>query len=225
MQAAEGTDAGHPPRNPPLSWPPEVSEEQLRHDLTRLASDEMEGRRIGTPGLLLATRMLEQRFAAIGLEPSGDDGYRQGFRATVGTDLGSGNRMTLTLPGGQVRELQVETDFLPLSFSDSGDVSGAEVVFAGYGIQAPDLGYDDYDGLDVDGKLVLILRDEPQENEEDSPFAGKIPSSHSNLRFKAVTARERGAAGILLITGPLYHADPPHCKNESAAIRERISRC
>ena len=179
----------------------------MRHDLTRLASDEMEGRRVGTPGLLRATRMLEQRFAAIGLAPSGDDGYRQGFRVTVGTDLGSGNRMTLTLPGGQVRELQVETDFLPLSFSDSGNVNGAEVVFAGYGIQAPDLGYDDYDGLDVGGKLVLILRDEPQENEEDSPFAGKIPSSHSNLRFKAVTARERGAAGILLITGPLYHAD------------------
>jgi hypothetical protein len=194
------------PQTAPAVLP--VREEALRHDVAVLASDEFEGRRVGTPGLARAAAHVEARMRALGLLPAGDaGGYRQRFEVTTGTELGADNRMSLRLPDGTAQELAVGRDFLPLSFSDTSALEGGDLAFAGYGIEAPDLGYDDYRDLDVRGKVIVVLRDEPQEDDKGSVFAGELPSQYSDLRFKALTARDKGAAGMIFVTGPLRHPD------------------
>jgi Tol biopolymer transport system component len=93
-------------------------------------------------------------------------------------------------------------DWTPLGFSSSGDIQ-APLVFAGYGISAPPLNYDDFAGLDVKGKVVLMLRYEPQEKDDNSPFDGRKPSRWSAMRYKTLQARERGAVAVIFVTGPL----------------------
>src|SRR5437763_5418555 len=90
----------------------------------------------------------------------------------------------------------------PLGFSSSAKFS-APVVFVGYGIAAPPLGYDDYAGVDLQGKIALMLRYEPQEKDDKSVFDGRKPSRWSALRYKVLQARERGAVAVIFVTGPL----------------------
>src|SRR6185295_9914606 len=84
----------------------------------------------------------------------------------------------------------------------SGAFAG-EMAFVGYGIEAPAIGYREMDGLDLHGKVVLMLRYEPQERDEASPFDGRRPSRWSSLRYKVHQARERGATAVVFVTGPL----------------------
>jgi len=108
-------------------------------------------------------------------------------------------------PEGADRAL-VGQDFRPFPFSDSGEARG-ELVFAGYGISAPDIGagYDDYEGIDVRGRFVLVLRHEPGEEDPASPFEGRENSAHALFTTKAAAAQARGALGMLLVTDPLHH--------------------
>src|SRR5262249_34020020 len=89
-------------------------------------------------------------------------------------------------------------DFMPFSFSATGKLAGA-VVFAGYGITAPEYHYDDYAGLDVKGKIVLVLRHEPQESDPASVFEGKTFTQPAQFASNATTAKIHGAAGVILI--------------------------
>ena len=93
------------------------------------------------------------------------------------------------------------------SFSSSGAFAG-DVVFAGYGIRAEELGYDDYADLDVTGKVVMVFRYEPQEDDPDSVFDGRRPSRFSELRYKALLAREAGAAALVLVVPARAEDDP-----------------
>ena len=92
--------------------------------------------------------------------------------------------------------------FAPTPFSSSATVTG-ELVFVGYGIHAPELGYDDYDALDVQGKIVVAMRFEPQERDKESVFNGERPSRYSDLRRKAFEAKSRGAKAILIRPAPV----------------------
>ncbi len=165
-----------------------------------LADDAMEGRGLGTPGLARAADLLSAHMKALGLKP-GARAYKQPFEALTGVSLGARN----TLDDGAARGLGV--DWTPAGFSASGTVD-APLVFAGYGITATDLGYDDYAGLDVKGKAVLALRYEPGEDDPDSVFDGKKASRHSDLRAKAIRAREKGAAALILVS-PAKLPDEP----------------
>jgi len=169
---------------------------------TALADDAYEGRGVGTDGLEEAAELIEARFAAAGLSDAGVE-YTQAFDVTVGVGLGEDNR----LAGAGRTELELGTDFQPFGFSSNGPFTGP-AVFAGYGIVAPDLGYDDYEGLDVEGKVVLAMRYEPQENDEESPFDGKRPSRYSDLRYKALQARSRGARALVLVAPARDDNDP-----------------
>src|SRR5262249_44330352 len=97
-------------------------------------------------------------------------------------------------------ELKLNVNFVPFSFSTSGAVS-APVVFAGYGITAPEFGYDDYGGVDVKDKIVVVLRYEP------SGFAAKHGhtglTQHAQLVGKAINARNHGAKAVVLVNGKL----------------------
>ena len=165
-----------------------------------LSDDAMDGRGIGTPGLARAADYLSGRMRAFGLKAPLPD-YRQPFTAVTGVALGAGN----ALDDGAARTL--EADWTPAGFSASGTID-ADVVFAGFGISAPDLGYDDYAGLDVRGKVVLALRFEPGESDERSPFDGKRSSRYSDLRAKAIRAREHGATALILVSPPQPPDEP-----------------
>ncbi|MEM6927950.1 MAG: M28 family peptidase, partial [Myxococcota bacterium] len=164
---------------------------------TVLSDDAFEGRGVGTEGLEKAAAYIQERFVAAGL---GDGGvaYRQSFDVTVGVHLGDDNRLD---------DLELGTDFQPFGFSSTAPFEG-DVVFAGYGIVAEDLAYDDYAGLDIEGKVVLAMRYEPQENDEDSRFDGRKPSRYSDIRYKALQARTRGARALVLVAPAKGDDDP-----------------
>jgi hypothetical protein len=166
--------------------------EEFRREVEVLASDEMGGRGLGTEGIRRAADWIEKQLRRDGLEPAFNGSYRQPFKVKVGVAMVEGNRLE-GIPEG---------DWTPLGFSNSGEFSG-EMAFVGYGIEAPSIGYQELDGIDLKGKIALMLRYEPQEKDEASPFDGKKPSRWSALRYKVLQARERGAVAVIFVTGPL----------------------
>lgn len=166
-----------------------------------LTSAELGGRLAGTPGSALAAEYLASKYIEFGLAPGNGDGYFQEFEFTSGVELADGNSLDW-LTHGQAIPLDIAIDYTPLFFSPNGEVEGG-LVFAGYGISAADSeGYDDYEGLDVEGKVVVVLRHEPQ-TEDPEHFGGRRPTSMSDLRYKAFNARKHGAIAMLVVTGPL----------------------
>lgn len=169
----------------------------------RLAAPEMNGRQTGTDGELLATAYVADAFDAIGLAPAGDDGYFQSFDFTSGVSLDGVNMLAVTTPSGDELEPVLDTDWRPLSFSKVGSAGFGEAVFAGYGIMAradsDQPAYDSYEGLDVAGKWVVVLRFLP---EDVTPERRQFLNRYASLRFKAMAARDKGAAGLLVVSGP-----------------------
>jgi len=173
------------------------------NDVKELASPEMEGRGAGTKGLTRAEHLLEKRYKELHLDPAGVNGYEQPFRVITGARLKSDNAFSVMAPSGK-RELKVHEDFVPFSFSSSSRVS-APIVFAGYGATADEFHYDDYAGLDVKGKIVLVLRYEP------AGFSGKNAhhelTQHSQLITKAINARNHGAKALIVANGKLNEGE------------------
>jgi hypothetical protein len=181
------------------------SSERLLDDVKALSSPAMAGRRSGTPGAEAAARDIAQAFRSAGLAPGGDaGGYEQAFQVPTGVRLGAANSLAIIAP--TARTLTPGRDFTPLTVSGDGARSG-EVVFAGYGITAPDLGYDDYAGVDVRGKIVLIMTGEPRGRDAASPFRKPEAYHYSERRHKLINAREHGAAAVLLVTHPGVASD------------------
>ncbi|MSP38180.1 MAG: M20/M25/M40 family metallo-hydrolase [Deltaproteobacteria bacterium] len=174
---------------------PSADDALLRH-VKQLASNEFAGRGVGTAGIDLASAYIAEQFAKLGLKPAGDaDGYRQNFEVAVGVTIKEPTLLALDDRAPLARN----EDWTPLSFSTSDKVV-AEMVFAGYGITDKESGYDDYAGLDVKNKIVLVLRYEPPPKSAKSPFRNAPDySNHSALRTKANNARDHGAAGLILV--------------------------
>src|SRR4029453_10058875 len=133
--------------------------------------------------------------------PGGDEGtFFQPIEVTTGVEVGD--------PAGlqaRAKHFAVGEDFQPIGFSTNGTLK-APVVFAGYGITAAAFDYDDYAGIDVHDKLVLVLTNERGEMDSTSRFDGSVNTPHSELRTKAINAREHGALGMLVANGPRHHA-------------------
>lgn len=170
-----------------------------------LASPEMKGRATGSPELEKAAQYIAARFKEDGLATvPGANGYLQPFQVTTSAKLGRNNKFDVAGPNGETQTLVSGKDFTPLNFSSSGSASGG-VVFAGYGITAPEYNYDDYAGLDVKGKFVLVLAHEPQEFDATSVFEGKVYTDHSQFYSKASSARIHGARGLILVADRMNH--------------------
>jgi hypothetical protein len=166
-----------------------------------LASENLEGRGNGSRGLESAAEYIAAKFREAGLEPAGDGGtFFQGFEMTTGMAVEPGNSVTLRSGRGAVR-FEVGRDYQIVS--TSGDQAAATetlpVVFAGYGISAPGLQYDDYAGLDALGKAVLVFTHEPQENDPKSAFEGQTNTLHASVMRKVEVARKNGAKAILVV--------------------------
>ncbi len=177
---------------------------RLLRIVRELADPRLEGRGVGTEGLEQAADLVEQEMRALRLAPGGDDGtWQQSFEVTTGAEVG---RPTAFVTRG--RRYEAGPAFQPLGFSTNGTLT-APVVFAGYGITAPEYDYDDYAGLDVRDKIVLVLTNEPGELDSTSRFEGTVNTPHAELRTKAIAAREHGALGLLVVNGPRWHAGEP----------------
>jgi len=182
---------------------PAIDPQRYLEDVKFLASPELKGRATGSPELEKAAAYIARQFRAAGLKPVDGKSYYQAFSVTTNARLGAGNRFEYSV-GGQATRLAVKEDFLPFNFSASGKLAGP-VVFVGYGITAPEYGYDDYAGLDVKGKVVLLLRHEPQEFDEKSVFAGKVYTEHAQFFSKATNAKNHGAAAVILVSDRYNH--------------------
>ena len=173
------------------------------NDIKALASPEMEGRGAGTKGLTRAEHLIEKRYRQLRLQPAGVKGYLQPFTVITGARLKSDNHLVVEATGSNKEEkksLKVNEDFVPFSFSSSGQVAGP-LVFAGYGATADEFHYDDYAGLDVKDKIVVVLRYEPSGFAEKSGNHGL--THHSQLVTKAINARNHGAKAVVVLNGKL----------------------
>lgn len=180
-------------------------ESYLRH-VRYLASDELKGRGNGTPELDKAAEYIASQFKSSGLQPAGNKGtYFQEFLVTTGSQLGPGNTLTLDI-GHTPHVAALNKEFAPFGIGEKTEVSG-ELVFAGYGISAEEFNYDDYKGLDITGKIVLVLAHEPREKDSGSRFNGVQITPHGQDNTKALNAKYRGALAILIVQDPANHSE------------------
>lgn len=177
---------------------PAISPDKLRQHVTYLASPQLKGRGTGTPELDRAAKYIVNHFKKAGLAPGNGRDYVQKFTVTVGAKLGPKNAIAAVVNGAAPRTLAVEKDYVPLNFSDSGRGTMG-LVFAGFGITADEYRYDDFLHMDVSGKAVIVLRNEPQKDDDKSPFDGKQPTQHSQIVAKAINARNHGAKAMILV--------------------------
>lgn len=182
----------------------DVTIPELQRHISYLASDELAGRQTGTEGDSLAAEYIRKQFKRYGLEPVEGDGF-QSF--TVTSRLEASDKNSFEWGGSSLNH---GSDFTPLSISQNGSVT-ADVVFAGYGfiISSDTLEWNDYESIDAKGKWVMVLRADPEVENNASGFAAV-----SSDRHKAMTARDVGAAGIILVSGVKY--DP---NDEFEALR------
>jgi hypothetical protein len=193
-----------------------------------LASNRLEGREAGERGLEVAADYLVSRFQALGARPVGGEGFRQSFRLryrfltedeqfSVAREVGAGLSR---------REFELRRDFVPFAFSEEGEVE-APLAFAGYGIVAPEFGWDDYAALGKQGargKIVVVFRNEPDQDGEHGRdfFDGKETTLHASLRQKAREAAAHGAVGLIVVDGPASQ-EVLENPSSSAALRTRIT--
>ncbi|MEQ1574412.1 MAG: M28 family peptidase, partial [Vicinamibacterales bacterium] len=193
--------------------PPITPEDLLAH-IKFLASDELKGRGNGSVGLEQAANYIARQFEAAGLTPAGaSDGWFQPFELQAGLTVGEGNTLVVRSETRSVT-LNLADAYYPMSAPandspalPSTNLAGVPLVFAGYGITAHGLSYDDYAGLDVDGKAVLIFSHEPQEHDRNSRLNGNQPVPESSLYGKAMAARNKGARVLIVVSDPTHQID------------------
>ena len=191
------------------------SAERLRAHVTYLASDKLEGRRTGTAGAEAAASYIAEEFGRYKLRPGVisqsekhpsvlNATYAQPFPFVASVELGKNNSMLLTpsaaLSNGpqQARaaslDLRLNEDWKPLGFSLNARMESVPAAFAGYGITAADLSYDDYAGVDVKGRIVIAFADTPDGDNPHGEFA-----RYADARWRAIAARDHGAKALVLI--------------------------
>lgn len=168
-----------------------------------LSADQLQGRLTGTTGEKIATQYVADVFHQLGLVPAGDNGtYFQIFHFTAGVLFGKKNACTLITKKGENKQLILGQTWQPLPFSDNNVFHITELILAGYGITAPAKGklpaYDSYQNLNVKNKWVVVFRNLPtnitlEKNQQLNPYA--------SLRYKAFTAKEHSAKGIIFVNG------------------------
>ncbi len=196
------TETKKPAGPPPATGIKTINTPDLRAHVETLASDQYKGRGTNEAGARLAAEYLANHFTKYGLKPVPGRELKIPYTLHSGGFDPATTRVSMT-SGGATSTLNPGADFAPFAFSGDGTVK-APVVFAGYGIHAPKMGHDDYKGLDVKGKIVLVLRHYPNEQDKTSSFRR---SRHTYFTSKATAAMKAGAVGMLLVTDPRHHKD------------------
>jgi hypothetical protein len=192
----------------------DIDPDHLLAHVRFLASDNLRGRGDGSVELDRAADYIARQFSEIGLTPGGDGAsWFQPFDLVAGVRVGPGNVLRIS-NGGTTTTLSLGSTYYPLSATPAeapGAPSAAAhdlpVVFGGYGLAAPNIGYDDYAGIDVSGKAVLIFSHEPQEADAASPLNGRRPMPETTLYKKAEAARAHGARLLIVVSDPSHQRD------------------
>ena len=185
---ADDTSSGNPRHK--------ASEARILADLKYLAGDECEGRGIRTEGINKAADHIANEFKKAGLKPGGTNGWFQPFEVFARAELEEG-KLALQGPNGEKTDLESSKDFNIVAFGGTGTAS-APLVFVGYGLDTPQ--QNDYAGIDVAGKVVVVLRNLPEEPKDSTPrFTAQERARLTTLRSKAETAKKHQAAGILFV--------------------------
>jgi len=172
----------------------QVTVQQLQQQIKYLSSDALLGRLTGSPGDSLAAVYVKGNLLSFGLIPLSGDGFQR-YKVTKKVVAGKASSLSVNNVN-----YALEKDFMPLAFSSDSQLE-SDVVFIGYGfnINGDSIKWDDYNGVDVKGKWVMILRGDPEPDNNKSPYI-----SFSADRDKALLAKDMGAAGVLMVSGPVF---------------------
>ena len=184
---------------------PDIDTTVALRDITRLSSDEFEGRLPGTKGEQLTVQYLTEQFKAIGLEPGNPDGtyvQRVPLVSITPTDV---SPLTVTR-AGKTHSFKHQDEMIAFSqrVTDAIALQDSELVFAGYGVQAPEYQWDDFAGVDVKGKTLVVLVNDPpvtgaDGNVDPAIFGGRAMTYYGRWTYKYEKAAELGAAGIFIV--------------------------
>jgi len=174
----------------------------LKANLQYLASDELEGRETGTRGEKLASLYIASEFQKYGIKPFGDNGgYFQNIPLSTNQYAPASKMAVTNNDGAVIAEFLIGNDFIKSAAGVCDSIymqSSSGIIAAGFGITAPEYKYDDYEGIDVKGKTVLLLPDEPF-SEDNNFFNGTKPTKYATMNSKVANAVKHGAAGVLLL--------------------------
>ncbi|MDP3405170.1 MAG: M28 family peptidase [Brevundimonas sp.] len=201
----------------------EFSAERLSQDIRHISSDEFMGRYPGTEGERMTLAWLQAQYEAIGLEPGGPDGqWLQPVALKRYTPVEGSAVVSWTGPDGTVHPLVPGTDIMVRAATNDGraDIAGAGLVFAGYGIHAPERDWDDWGDIDVRGKVVIVLGGEPTAEAVTARFNGPYPTAYSNGWSKSDEAFRRGAVGVIVLT-PVPATNPGWLRSAQFNNRQR----
>lgn len=173
---------------------PEITAEDIKENITFLASDSLKGRKAGEAGDLQAAEFILLKFEQAGLQPLCESGFQK-FNLVTSATLGEGNSLLIN-----EQNFEVEKDYLPYAFS-ANKKTEAQVVFAGYGLEVEKdtLRWNDFKNQDVSGKWILALQGDPDLDNPNSPFL-----EFSTERAKALLASDKNAAGLILVAGQKF---------------------
>jgi aminopeptidase YwaD len=175
--------------------------EKFQSHINFLASDALLGRNTPSPGLDSAAVYIAAHFKNYGLQPVNGSYFEP--VPLISSTLGEDNHVSIS-HNGMKKELIIKTEFVPFEMTASETVDGS-LVFAGYGISTPENNYDDYNGVDVKGKIVLVMRHGPREEDSSSAFYNRGRNKYSSIDYKVENAIEHGAVGIIIVTDPVNH--------------------
>lgn len=176
-----------------------IRPEAIHADIAFLADDLLAGRFPGTPGYQIAAKFMASQFQAFGLQPAGDDGTYFQAVPLRGSKIDAANTTLSWSAGGQTHSLAYPKDFIAQSDPLRADTSvEAPVVFAGFGIAAPELHHDDYQTIDAKGKIIAIVPGAPPQ------FESSLRAYYSSTETKRQMAVAHGAAGMILLDDPAY---------------------
>jgi hypothetical protein len=221
-RAAAEDGPAQPPTPPDAPYTPAISADQVLRRIAFLADDKLEGRESGTEGGTKTEEWVASEYARFGLEPlSATKGSPFTDVPMAGRPIPEQSWVEFGTDGAAPQRVAPEKGSGPFSFSASGEVSGP-LVFAGFGISATKEGYDDYEGVDVKGKVVLVLRHGPGEKDPASPWKDpRTRAAEVAFSSKAKRAAAAGAAAILLVNDsnhPKEDGLPVEAGGESSPI-------
>src|SRR5262249_55458187 len=196
----------------PIGQLPSLDTESLVEHTKKLSSDEFEGRAPGTKGEELSVTYIAEQFKKYGLRPGNPDGTYFQKVPLVGITPDANTELVFA-KGSATRRLKFKDDVVAWTkhVADTASIDKSDIVFVGYGVVAPEFTWDDYKGLDVKGKTLLVLVNDPPVPDPNKPdeldpktFGGKAMTYYGRWTYKYEIGAQKGAAGVLIVheTGP-----------------------
>ena len=191
------------PSDPPGSAMQSIHADAIRGDMAFLSDDLLEGRGTATRGHQLAAEFMATQFESMGLSPAGDNSTYIQNVPLRSVRMDEANSTLTLIRDGKSEALVIRKDFLPFPDPERKVASvEAPVVFVGFGVTAPEQNYDDYKGIDVNGKIIAILHEAPN-------FESSLKAHYSSAEVKLANAVAHGAIGIIVVNDPILEGMYP----------------